>query len=338
MGTNKHSEVSSGAYRKITVINDGTYFVGFVNIYDKIDTLQPIPVTNYLKEDDSIYASIESFESTVSEFFISTSSNSGSGGGPGGSSTLWAWLAAGVEGQTVFSLPLDVDETANKTNFHVSREGIVPIAEDQFSISLVGNVPTITFTVPFTAEEAGNTPYVGYPTKTTDLIVKVRDENGNDSISRIKTKKFTVTLPASQAPYSAGDVITDISGTLSAWLNVAKAAGYGVTLVGLRVQTTDATGLAGKNLRFHIFNDSIAAIADNAVFSIADSNTDKREGTISVTIGTGTMSKVGASNYENINLNPVGTSVYCIVEDVDGHTPSANSTVINVYLKFIQGN
>ena len=154
----------------------------------------------------------------------------------------------------------------------------------------------------------------------------------------IRTFKVSIALPANTNPYSAGDVITDISGALSQLTNVAKAAGYGVTIVGVRVQTTDQSGLAGKNLRWHIFNDSITPIADNAAFAINDVNTDKREGTITVTMGTGTLSKVGQANYENISLNPVSRNIYLVLEHVDGGTPSAVSTVINAYFKVLLTN
>lgn len=159
-----------------------------------------------------------------------------------------------------------------------------------------------------------------------------------DSITRYKTAKLTVTLPNNQNAYAAGDVVLGISAAVLEWLNVAKAAGYGIDIVGARIQVTDPTGLANKTFRLHVFNNTIAPIADNAAFSISDVNTDKREGNFLVQMGTGTMSKVGSNYAENIIMNPVGTSVYLILETVEGFTPSAVSTVINIYLKYIQGN
>ena len=177
-------------------------------------------------------------------------------------------------------------------------------------------------------------------TKQTDGIQKAQwiDSALVEKGDIIRTFKVTITLPNNTNPYSAGDVITDATGALSQLTNVAKAAGYGVTIVGVRVQTTDPSGLAGKNLRWHIFNDSITPIADNAAFAINNVNTDKREGTITVTMGTGTLSKVGQANYENISLNPVSRNIYLVLEHVDGGTPSAVSTVINAYFKCLLTN
>lgn len=154
----------------------------------------------------------------------------------------------------------------------------------------------------------------------------------------IRTYKATVTLGANQNPYSAGDVILDAGGVLGVWDMSASPIKTSATILGLRVQTTDTTGLTSKNLRFHIYNDSVTPIADNAPFVISDVNEGKREGAIQVTIGSGNMAKVGRTDYENLNLQPVGGKIYFVLEDVDGHTPSANSTVLYCYLKVELGN
>ena len=148
----------------------------------------------------------------------------------------------------------------------------------------------------------------------------------------IRTFMTTITLPANQNPYAPNDVITDISGNLSRFTNVAKAAGAGVNILSVRIQSTDS-GLSGKNFRCHFYNDSITPIADNSPFVISDENYLKREGNTQITIGTSPLNKVGQANYENIMLCPVERDIYMVLEDIDGHTPSANSTIFNVFIK-----
>ena len=154
-------------------------------------------------------------------------------------------------------------------------------------------------------------------------------------ITRVFTA--TITCPANQNAYAPGDVITDIGGNVTSFANVAKAAGYGVTIAAVRIQSSD-TGIAGKNFRLHFYNEAITPIADNAVMSILDANAAKREGNALITMGAGTLSKVGQSNYENIMFCPVGRDVYMVLEDVDGHTPSANSTWYKIFIKCILTN
>lgn len=158
------------------------------------------------------------------------------------------------------------------------------------------------------------------------------DDAGISSDVIIRTFAMTVTRPANTTAYAAGDVIGDVSAALTKFVNVAKAAGYGVYVKGVRIQTTD-TGLAGKTIKLHFYNDSVTAISDNNAFAIVDANYSKRDGSTTVTMGTGNVAKVGMNNYVDLPLNPVGRDVHCVLETTEGFTPSANSTLIYVYIK-----
>lgn len=148
----------------------------------------------------------------------------------------------------------------------------------------------------------------------------------------IRTFAMTVTRPANTTAYAAGDVIGDVSAALTKFVNVAKAAGYGVYVKAVRIQTTD-TGLAGKTIKLHFYNNSVTAISDNDAFAIVDANYSKRDGSTTVTMGTGNVAKVGMNNYVDLPLNPVGRDVHCVLETTEGFTPSGNSTLLYVYIK-----
>lgn len=150
---------------------------------------------------------------------------------------------------------------------------------------------------------------------------------------------FNLTLirPANQTVYAAGDVIGDVSAALTKFVNVAKAAGYGVVITNIRLQTND-TGLAGKVINLHFYSDTVDPIADNAAFALSDANAPKRRGMIAVTFGTGALGKVAQAHFENLIVVPVSRDIPVILETVAGFTPSANSTWIRVEIGVILGN
>lgn len=258
-----------------------------------------------------------------------------------GAVTVWADELWGNKKVLIFpaiNIPVAEIQVGETTNYETSQA--VCTALDTLIAQITAIPVTIASGVELEIKNDLNNPLPVILASNTDGSQKAQwvDSALVEKGDIIRTFKVTITLPNNTNPYSAGDVITDISGALSQLTNVAKAAGYGVTILGVRVQTTDASGLAGKNLRWHIFNDSITPIADNTAFAINDANTDKREGTITVTMGTGAFAKVGQSNYENLSLNPVGRNIYLVCEHADGGTPSANSTVINAYFKCLLYN
>lgn len=164
---------------------------------------------------------------------------------------------------------------------------------------------------------------------------QIVDSGGIDANSLYRTFSKTVTRPANTTVYSAADVIGDVTATLDEITDVAKAAGYGVCITNIRIQTTD-TGLSGKTIRVHILNDSDTAIADNAAFAIGDSS--KRRGYIDVVMGTGNLATEGQAQAENLIVNPTTRSIYFILETTEGFTPSANSTTLRVEIGCILSN
>jgi hypothetical protein len=164
------------------------------------------------------------------------------------------------------------------------------------------------------------------------------DPAGVNSESIIRTASLTITRPANTTAYAANDVIGDVSEAMLMFANVAKANGYGVAILGVRVQTND-TGLAGKNLLLHFYNSALTSvIADNQPFIMADDNAEKREGSLNVRFGSGIMAKVGQNIDERIVLNPVARGVGLVAVTTEGFTPSANSTWIKLYIKYLQTN
>jgi len=164
------------------------------------------------------------------------------------------------------------------------------------------------------------------------------DPSGINSESIIRTFGLTLTRPANQTAYTAGDVIGDVSGAMPMFSNVAKANGYGVAILGVRAQTND-TGLAGKALNVSFYNDALTTvIADNEPFVMADENAEKREGNVTLTFGSGILAKVSQNLDERIVLNPVGRSIGCVPVTTAGHTPSADSTWIKLYIKCLLTN
>ena len=136
---------------------------------------------------------------------------------------------------------------------------------------------------------------------------------------------LTITRPANTTPYGIGDVVGDVSAALDKFVNVSKAAGYGVIITNVRLQTND-TGFAGKVMNIHFHNDTVAAIADNTAFAIVDAEASKRRGKIQVTFGTGIYGREAEAQFENLLIVPVARDIPIILETVAAATPSANST------------
>jgi hypothetical protein len=164
------------------------------------------------------------------------------------------------------------------------------------------------------------------------------DTAGINSESIIRTFGLTIIRPANTTVYAANDVIGDVGAAMLMFADVAKAAGYGIAVLGVRAQTND-TGLAGKALNVSFYNSALTTvIADNEPFVMADENAEKREGNVTLTFGSGILAKVSQNLDERIVLNPVARSVGCVVVTTGGFTPSANSTWIKLYIKCLLTN
>lgn len=155
---------------------------------------------------------------------------------------------------------------------------------------------------------------------------------GNQSSgSQFRAFSIEITRPANQTPYTAGDVIADVSAAFLPFTNVAKSVGSGVHITRVRIQTDD-TSVAGLRFNVHLYRDAPTFIADNAPFAISYSNATKRVGLIPVLMGTGTAGTVGMNDYNQVILNPVARDVYFILETVSAFTSSANSTKYTVQI------
>lgn len=168
-------------------------------------------------------------------------------------------------------------------------------------------------------------------TKLDELIETVQNSGGSQQATFIST----ITRPANTTVYAAGDVIGDVSGSLMPFknmlgsTNVTKANGTGFKVTEVILRTTD-TGMAGKKVRVHFYKDSVAAIADNAPFVFDDANITKRKRYIDLVFGVGSTSKLAVNDWNEFIINPVNRSIYPVLENVDGHTPSANGTVFYI--------
>lgn len=166
---------------------------------------------------------------------------------------------------------------------------------------------------------------------------QIVDSAGILTVPQYRVFALTITRPANTMAYAAGDVIGDVGAALDKFVNVAKAAGYGVVITNIRLQTND-TGLAGKVINLHFYSDTVNPIADNAAFTLSDANAPKRRGMIQCTFGTGALGRVAQAQFENLIVQPVGRDIPVILETVTGFTPSANSTWIRVEIGVIIGN
>ena len=192
-----------------------------------------------------------------------------------------------------------------------------------------------------------NEAYMGFPAGTiienTSLTsniqlmgkVSVLDLNdGNTSLSDVvRTFDLMITRPTNLDPYLAGDVIS--GGTLAFFADVAKAAGSGVIITNMRVQTDD-TGLAGKTINVNIYKDTVTNQVNNSVYAVSDPA--KRVGHVALTFGTGSRASVGSDMFTNVMLNPNTRDIHIIVEAVDAFTPSAVSTNIRIFMECILTN
>ena len=134
-----------------------------------------------------------------------------------------------------------------------------------------------------------------------------------------------ITRPANVTAYTAGDIIGDVTdGVLKTIANVAKATGKGVRIYRVRIQTDDTGVLSGTVLQVHIYRDTpdVTGLVDNGAFAMNYANAKKRVGRIPIVMN----GLVGDCDFKLIGLNPADRNIYCILENVTGHTPSANST------------
>lgn len=153
----------------------------------------------------------------------------------------------------------------------------------------------------------------------------------------LRRKNLTITRPANVTAYSDNDVIADVSAALSKFLLDENDVGKFVIITNLKAFTND-TGLAGKTIDVHFYNDVITPIADNSAMQILSANELKREGILSLTFGTGVKAPVAQDLFTNLVILPVDFSLPVQVSLPSGYTPSANSTYIILKIAYILTN
>jgi hypothetical protein len=166
-------------------------------------------------------------------------------------------------------------------------------------------------------------------TALTTLNESVNNSGGNT----FQNIDVEITRPANTTPYTAGDVVADVSAAFIPILNIAKAAGKGVHIKRVRIQTED-TGFNGKKVSVHIYKEAPDFIADNAPFVISYANSKKRKGQIPIIIN----DTVGMNDYNPIMVNPTARDIYFILQTIDAVTPSANSTKFTLSFDCILSN
>ena len=168
--------------------------------------------------------------------------------------------------------------------------------------------------------------------------VQNQDASLVDAVPHIKTALVTFTLPANTSGYTSGNTIVDVSGNIGSIASINKAAGYPVAIIGARIQTTEPTGLSGSTIRIHFFNTSVSGYTNNISYVVSDSNYLAEEGYIDITFGTGNESKVGQATNSTLNFCPVARTAYIVLETLGNFTPTANSRVIYLFIKYQQNN
>jgi len=151
------------------------------------------------------------------------------------------------------------------------------------------------------------------------------------------TMQVEIERPADQTPYTAGDVIADVSAAFIQFANVSKDTGTGVHITRVRLQTDD-TAVAGLKFNVHLYKEAPTFIADNAAFAVSYANATKRSGNVPVVMGTGTAGTVGMNDYNQLVIKPTARDIYFIIETVSAFTASANSTKWTVVIDYELSN
>jgi hypothetical protein len=168
--------------------------------------------------------------------------------------------------------------------------------------------------------------------------VQNQDATFIDATSHIKTSAISVTLPANMSGYTSGHTIVDISGNIGSIPNINKTGGYPVTVLGLRIQTTETNSLSGTTIRVHFYNQLVTGYTNNTAFVVSNSNYLAEEGSVDVTFGTGNSAKVGQVNNVNLSFCPTAQTAYIVLETLNGFIPTANSCVIYLFVKYQMNN
>ena len=154
-------------------------------------------------------------------------------------------------------------------------------------------------------------------------------------LSNMRSSEVTITRPANQTPYTIGDIVGHNTGNLgnlvfNVWDNYP---GQGIYIVGAYVRINFATvpGTMTAGFTLHMLNKAPTAQADNAVFSLA--TTDSLVHTIELPTPVSKGNILWAENFDIVRAFPFAVDQCSITGNLvtnSGFTPPNNSTVISV--------
>jgi len=156
-------------------------------------------------------------------------------------------------------------------------------------------------------------------------------------MDQLRRQNLKITRPANVTVYSDNDVIADVTDALNKFILSENEAGKNINIINFKAFTND-TGLAGKTIDVHFYNDVIVPISDNAAMVISTANELKREGILSLTFGTGVKASVAQDLFTNLVIIPIPFHIPVQVSLPAGYTPSANSTYIILKIGYILSN
>lgn len=146
---------------------------------------------------------------------------------------------------------------------------------------------------------------------------------------------ITVTRPANQTPYTAGDVV----GGVITFTNMGPSAGHVMlTSCDLRYDVTSIpSGMS--SFRLHLYNGTPpSATADNAAWDLPSGDRSVYIGFIDLgsieDLGSTLFAQIDAVN-KQCQLGTAETSLYGYLVTSGGYTPAANSETLRVTLRAV---
>lgn len=180
---------------------------------------------------------------------------------------------------------------------------------------------------------------------TTPLVVSsavagaaVSDSNPTPVKSSAFKATVTVTRPANQTPYTAGDAVGDTGGSaILSFASMGLTAGH-ILLTSLLLELDIAAIPAGMTaFRLHLYDAAPDAIADNAPWDLSSAgDRGKYIGYIDIAQPVDLGSTLVAIE-ERLGLHKklaaASTTLYGILQTIGGFTPAANSEVYKLTLR-----
>lgn len=154
--------------------------------------------------------------------------------------------------------------------------------------------------------------------------------DGSVIVDRSRTMGVTITGPAGVAAYAAGDVVSN--GSVITLANCARGATSPIGLSGYIVRAVLITDNPAcvSHFRLHLYNVAPSGIADNAPLTFLYADRGNYVGMIDfapmISEGVGSTAAYAANSTvrQAYNCAAAGTSLFALLETVDGFTPTAS--------------